>query len=274
MADLTTSDLVVSALDTSALQNSPNSRTLPQDLLVHLEQAIITGELPLGSKISESELAKRHQVSRGPLREALVKLESLGLITRSANVGARVIELTEEDILYHFQIREALEGMAARLAAENIETHELQALYDLLEVHTQTVDDQIANQSMHQSGNFDFHLRIIKASKNPKLISLLNDKLYAVIRLFRHQISTHRTDPKQALQEHKALLDAIANREGDLAELLMRRHISRAAVLLTKTVNEAIPPLSQKNSLGKARPETQTTQKKATNQTNQKDTTL
>lgn len=223
-------------------------RTLPEDLLVHLQQAIITGELPLGSKISESELAKRYQVSRGPLREALVKLETLGLITRSANVGARVIELTEEDILYHFQIREALEGMAARLATENIEAQELQALYDLLDVHQQTVNDQLANQSMHQSGNFDFHLRIIKASKNPKLIRLLNDKLYAIIRLFRHQISTHRTDPKQALQEHRALLDAIANREGDLAELLMRRHISRAAGLLTKTLNEAPSSIATQTS--------------------------
>jgi len=213
-------------------------RTLPEDLLLHLEQAIITGELAQGSKISEPELAKHYQVSRGPLREALVKLESLGLITRSANIGARVITLTQEDILYHFQIREALEGMAARLAAENIETHELQALYELLDVHQQHVDDQIANKSMHQSGNFDFHLRIIKASKNTKLMSLLNDKLYALIRLFRHQISTHRTDPKQALQEHRALLDAIANREGDLAELLMRRHISRASALLISTLNE------------------------------------
>lgn len=215
----------------------PN-RTLPQDLVVHLEQAIITGELPLGSKISEADLAQRYQVSRGPLREALVKLEGLGLITRSANVGARVISLSEADVLYQFQIREALEGMAARLAAENIEPDELQALYDLLAIHQKNVDDHEANQSMHQSGNFDFHLRIIKASKNPNLISLLNDKLYALMRLFRHQISTHRTDPKQALQEHRAIVDAIANKEGDLAELLMRRHISRAAVLLVKTLEE------------------------------------
>ncbi|TBR37657.1 GntR family transcriptional regulator [Marinomonas agarivorans] len=226
---------------TSVAKNTENhstSRTLPEDLLIHLQQAIISGELPLGSKISEAELAKRYQVSRGPLREALVKLETLGLITRSANVGARVIQLKQEDVIYHFQIREALEGMAARLAAENIESQELQALYDLLDVHEQTVNDPEANQSMHQSGNFDFHLRIIKASKNPQLISMLTDKLYAMIRLFRHQISTHRTDPKQALQEHKMLLDAIANREGDLAELLMRRHISRAASLLVMTLKD------------------------------------
>lgn len=212
------------------------SATLPDDLTQRLTAEIIDGVLPLGSKISEPELAKRYGVSRGPLREALVKLETLGLITRTANVGARVVELNIADLLDTFTLREAMEGMAARLAAELISEAEIEQLYALLEDHQAHLD---ANQDGHyasQNGNEDFHLRIIHASQNKKLIRVLTQDLYATIRMYRRYTADSRPDPRQALREHKAILDAIANREGDLAELLMRRHISRAASLLKKAM--------------------------------------
>ncbi|MBM6551428.1 GntR family transcriptional regulator [Marinomonas ostreistagni] len=212
------------------------SATLSDDLTQRLTKEIIEGVLPLGSKISEPELAKRYGVSRGPLREALVKLETLGLITRTANVGARVIELNIEDLLDTFTLREAMEGMAARLAAELISEQEVAELYQLLDDHQAHLD---ANQDEHyasQYGNEDFHLRIIHASQNHKLIRVLTQDLYATIRMYRRYTADSRSDPRQALREHKAILDAIANHEGDLAELLMRRHISRAANLLRKAM--------------------------------------
>ncbi|GAB3477543.1 GntR family transcriptional regulator [Marinomonas epiphytica] len=210
--------------------------TLSDDLTQRLTSEIIEGTLPLGSKISEPELAKRHGVSRGPLREALVKLEALGLITRTANIGARVIELDIEDLLETFTLREAMEGMAARLASQLISENEIADLYKLLDEHQAFLD---ANQDEHyanQYGNEDFHLRIIKASQNKRLVRVLTQDLYATIRIFRRHTADSRPDPRQALREHKAILDAIANREGDLAELLMRRHISRAANLLKKAM--------------------------------------
>lgn len=212
------------------------SATLTDDLTQRLTTEIVEGVLALGSKISEPELAKRYGVSRGPLREALVKLETLGLITRTANVGARVIELNIEDLLDTYALREAMEGMAARLAAEQISEQEVAELYKLLDDHQAHLD---ANQDEHyvsQHGNEDFHLRIIQASQNKKLIRVLTQDLYATIRMYRRYTADSRPDPRQALREHKAILDAIANREGDLAELLMRRHISRAANLLNKAM--------------------------------------
>ncbi|CUB05353.1 GntR family transcriptional regulator [Marinomonas fungiae] len=212
------------------------SATLTDDLTQRLTAEIVEGVLPLGSKISEPELAKRYGVSRGPLREALVKLEALGLITRTANVGARVIELNIEDLLDIYTLREAMEGMAARLAAELISEEEVNELYKLLDDHQAHLD---ANQDEHyvsQYGNEDFHLRIIQASQNKKLIRALTQDLYATIRMYRRYTADSRPDPRQALREHKAILDAVANREGDLAELLMRRHISRAANLLKKAM--------------------------------------
>jgi DNA-binding GntR family transcriptional regulator len=170
---------------------SIKSATLSEDIAQQLTSAIVQGHIPQGSKISEPELAKQYGVSRGPLREAIVKLEGLGLVTRTANVGARVIQLNIQDMLDTFTMREALEGMAARLAAT----------------------------TMHA-----------------KLIRLLTEELYAVIRMYRRHTADQRSDPRQALREHRAILDAIANHEGDLAELLMRRHISRASQLLKQAM--------------------------------------
>ncbi|MCB5162710.1 GntR family transcriptional regulator [Marinomonas algarum] len=214
------------------------SATLSEDLAQQLSNAIVQGHLAQGSKISEAELAKQYGVSRGPLREAIVKLEGLGLVTRTANVGARVIELNLKDMLDTFTMREALEGMAARLAAETMTQNEVTRLYALLDQHQSHLDNNQDEQYMQQGGNDDFHLRIIHASQNTKLIRLLTEELYAIIRMYRRHTSDQRSDPRQALREHRAILDAIANHEGDLAELLMRRHISRASQLLKQAMEK------------------------------------
>ncbi|WP_111638894.1 GntR family transcriptional regulator [Marinomonas shanghaiensis] len=224
---------------------SIKSATLSEDIAQQLTHAIVQGHIPQGSKISEPELAKQYGVSRGPLREAIVKLEGLGLVTRTANVGARVIQLNTQDMLDTFTMREALEGMAARLAATTMPADEISSLYALLDKHQAHLD---ANQDEHyvqQGGNDDFHLRIIHASGNVKLIRLLTEELYAVIRMYRRHTADHRSDPRQALREHKAILDAIANHEGDLAELLMRRHISRASQLLAQAMHQATSATSR-----------------------------
>jgi len=218
---------------------SIKSATLSEDLAQQLSNAIVQGEIPQGSKISEPELAKQYGVSRGPLREAIVKLEGLGLVTRTANIGARVIELNIQDMLDTFSMREALEGMAARLAATSMARHEVESLYALLDKHQAHLDDNQDEHYVQQGGNDDFHLRIIHASGNAKLIRLLTEELYAVIRMYRRHTADQRSDPRQALREHRAILDAIANHEGDLAELLMRRHISRASHLLKQAMEHS-----------------------------------
>ncbi|WOD06272.1 GntR family transcriptional regulator [Marinomonas sp. GJ51-6] len=159
-------------------------------------------------------------------------------MTRTANVGARVIQLNTQDMLDTFAMREALEGMAARLAATTMPAEEVSSLYDLLDKHQAYLDDNQDEHYLQQGGNDDFHLRIIHASGNAKLIRLLTEELYAVIRMYRRHTADQRSDPRQALREHRAILDAIANHEGDLAELLMRRHISRASHLLQQAMEQ------------------------------------
>src|ERR671910_2745202 len=98
----------------SASGGADPSSTLAEQLFHRLTDAILQGELPLGSKISEPALAQRYGVSRGPLREALHRLQERHLITRVPNQGPRVVEATPEMLQSIYGVREVLEGLAAR----------------------------------------------------------------------------------------------------------------------------------------------------------------
>ncbi|RBM90311.1 GntR family transcriptional regulator [Vibrio paracholerae] len=210
--------------------------TKSENLTEYLIEAIVEGELAPGSKISEPELAKQFQVSRGPLREALMRVEGLGLIERIPHIGARVIQLSPTKLVELYAVREALEGMAARLAARNITEIELAGLESLLSTHSIHIDQVEGASYFHQQGDFDFHYRIIQASRNQQLIGLLCDELYHLLRMYRYQSPRSHSRPVEALEEHKSILRAIRQRDEELAEMLMRRHISRSRQLIEQQI--------------------------------------
>ncbi|ELF3531870.1 GntR family transcriptional regulator [Vibrio cholerae] len=210
--------------------------TKSENLTEYLIEAIVEGQLAPGSKISEPELAKQFQVSRGPLREALMRVEGLGLIERIPHIGARVIQLSPTKLVELYSVREALEGMAARLAARNITEIELAGLESLLSTHSTHIDQVEGASYFHQQGDFDFHYRIIQASRNQQLIGLLCDELYHLLRMYRYQSPRSHSRPVEALEEHKFILRAIRQRDEELAEMLMRRHISRSRQLIEQQI--------------------------------------
>ncbi|GHY29448.1 transcriptional regulator, GntR family [Vibrio cholerae] len=210
--------------------------TKSENLTEYLIEAIVEGQLAPGSKISEPELAKQFQVSRGPLREALMRVEGLGLIERIPHIGARVIQLSPTKLVELYAVREALEGMAARLAARNITEIELAGLESLLSTHSTHIDQVEGASYFNQQGDFDFHYRIIQASRNQQLIGLLCDELYHLLRMYRYQSPRSHSRPVEALEEHKFILRAIRQRDEELAEMLMRRHISRSRQLIEQQI--------------------------------------
>ncbi|ENM3951854.1 GntR family transcriptional regulator [Vibrio cholerae] len=210
--------------------------TKSENLTEYLIEAIVEGELSPGSKISEPELAKQFQVSRGPLREALMRVEGLGLIERIPHIGARVIQLSPTKLVELYAVREALEGMAARLAARNITEIELAGLESLLSTHSTHIDQVEGASYFHQQGDFDFHYRIIQASRNQQLIGLLCDELYHLLRMYRYQSPRSHSRPVEALEEHKFILRAIRQRDEELAEMLMCRHIACSRQLIEQQI--------------------------------------
>jgi DNA-binding GntR family transcriptional regulator len=125
----------VSTIMTSATAESlkEETSTIADRVFGQVRQAIVEGEIPAGSKISEPALAARYGISRGPLREAMRRLESTNLVERRPNLGARVITLSNDELLEIYVIREALEGMAARIAAERMSDAAIADLKGLLE---------------------------------------------------------------------------------------------------------------------------------------------
>lgn len=205
--------------------SAPEARTLAERVFQALQNAIVRGELAPGSKITEPGLSQAYGISRGPLREAMRRLEAHRLIERVPHVGARVVKLSMPELLELFDVREALESTAARLAAEHMTTDEIAGLRAVLAVH-QKQDDLRRGEAYYQSeGDLDFHYRIVKGSHNRMLITLLCDDLYYLVRLYRTQFSASGVRPKQAFAEHHRIVDAIAAGDGEVAERLMRRHV-------------------------------------------------
>jgi DNA-binding GntR family transcriptional regulator len=212
------------ALDTA----SQDSRTLADRVFARLQDDIVLGVLKPGTKLGETELAARYGVSRGPLREAIRRLESRRLLERIPHVGTRVASLEAADLIEIYRVREALEGLAARLAAENMTDAEVAGLWELLALHEQQQDLQEDIAYFQHAGDLDFHYRIIQGSHNRTLIDLLIGEIYHRVRMYRYQFSMTANRPKKALGEHRRIVEAIEAGDGEMAELLMRRHISRA----------------------------------------------
>ncbi|MBW9259490.1 MAG: GntR family transcriptional regulator [Candidatus Thiodiazotropha sp. (ex. Lucinisca nassula)] len=198
---------------------------LTERLFDALQRAIVEGEIPQGSKISEPELARQHGVSRGSLREAMARLEARKLVERKPNLGARVVTLSYEQLIEIFQLREALEGMAARLAAQNMSEIEIEELQSLLNQHGEQIAEQHGQAYFQKQGDLDFHYRIVQGSKNKQLIELLCNDLYHLLRMYRYQFGMRSKRSQQAYEEHQYLINAISARDPEMAELLMRQHI-------------------------------------------------
>lgn len=200
--------------------------TAADRVLVQIRTAIVEGEIPAGTKISEPELARRYDLSRAPLREALARLERCHLIERTPNAGARVVKLSIEGLRSLYQLREELEGLACRLAAEHMTENEIAEVRALLDQHLSTQRVREGESYYQEAGDVDFHYRVILGSKNPYLINILSDELYFLVRMYRVQLGMNGPRVSRAFDEHKAIINAIANRDGELADLLMRRHIA------------------------------------------------
>ncbi|MCP4491187.1 MAG: GntR family transcriptional regulator [Gammaproteobacteria bacterium] len=205
-----------------------DSGTLASRSYESIKADIINGTLAQGSKIVESDLALKYGISRGPLREAIHRLEQIKLILRVPHAGSRVVTLNTRMMEDIYTAREALEGMAAKLAARYMADDEVMSLQLLLDQHEQNINQAAGKVYFQSEGDIDFHYRIAVASQNQWILENLNGELYQLIRMGRHQSGQMPSRPAVALAQHRQIVAAIAERDEELAEMLMRRHISGA----------------------------------------------
>ena len=203
-----------------------------------LLDAIIKGDIRPGSRLREHELATELGIGRGPLREALQRLESRKLVTKVPHVGAQVVSFNLTELVEIYQLRENLEALACELAAERMSPAQLAELAALLEKHQAFVDASSGEAYIEQDSDLDFHFKIIQCSGNRWLIRLLCDELYYRVRMYRYQSAHQKSRPQRAIKEHLHILEALQQRDGELAGLLMRRHIAAARENLMAFIND------------------------------------
>lgn len=214
----------------------PDMTTLSDTLFQSTLGSIYSGELPPGAEVNEAVLAERFGVSRGPVREAVRRLQGIGLVTREPYMRAMVVSLSVAEVRELFEMREALEGMACRLAAQRMSNADLDAFAADLDSARRA--RQAAAPGAPALSDFDFHERIIVASGNGRISATLCGDLYHLLRVYRRRSGAVRERGDEAHAEHWQILRALRARDGELAESLMRAHVARASRQVTERLRE------------------------------------
>ena len=177
------------------------------------------------------ELAQHLGISRTPLREALMKLEQEGLITMLPRGGLKVVELDAEGAVELYEVREMLDGLAARLAAQRIDQRGVRKLEGHLDKMAQASREANAyGWFLHHVG---FHEAIFEASANSRLLGLLSTVRLSVQR-FHPMLLRSANRLGIALEEHGAIYEAIRAGDPDQAERLARLHIANAKAVVVE----------------------------------------
>jgi len=213
--------------DRHASREAPG--TLADSVFDHLLQAIQSGRLAPGEVLNEVALAQELGGSRGPVREAIRRLQGVQLVEREAYLRARVVELTASAARELFEMREALEGMACRLAAQRMSSGEIEALEQALEAARAARLKGAGRRQREAPPAFDFHERIALASGNARIHATLTGDLRHLLSLYRVRSGAVPNRKDNAFAEHWQVLRAIRARDAELAESLMRSHVRRAA---------------------------------------------
>ncbi len=224
--------------------------TLWQRVYDHLRDEIMGDRLPPGTELSEVALSKELSVSRGPIREAMGRLAAEGLVTVRPRRGAEVRSITPEELIDSYQVREALEVLAVRLAVPRItdaELADLDELVDRMSEHARSgaVADFFA-------ANVAFHELICELSGNKKLLQV-HHRLAGEIGRFQARTLALRGSLDGSVTEHRAILAAIRLRDVEKAAELTAAHIRVPAQRLHETVGDDGQPSEEMVAPGKAR---------------------
>jgi DNA-binding GntR family transcriptional regulator len=186
-----------------------------------LREAIVNGTLPMGSDISIPRIAKLCGVSATPVREALVHLAEAGLVTVHSQ-GVHITEPTPEGLRAAFEVREAIEGMTARLAASRVTRAEAEDLVAIARKSVEVADGD--DVSVFREWDSKFHDGVAEMSQSEHLIRYAHNAL-DLSQTLRNLRPTHQRFRAGSAHRHIEVADAIAHGDSDEAERLMRLHV-------------------------------------------------
>lgn len=193
-----------------------------------LKQQILDGRLARGQRLILKDLADALGVSRGPVREAFNRLEADRLVELIPNKGAVVRRIDDREIVQLFQIREALEGQAARLAAQHIATSNNKVAFEEVVAEGQAMQGQLEMRAFIEH-NRRFHQAVVGLSNNTELAALIDRYQLAVFMPLLEQVVGAGKLIKDALNQHAKIAEAILAEDPDAAYQAMREHLWHTA---------------------------------------------
>ncbi|HMQ93670.1 MAG TPA: GntR family transcriptional regulator [Amaricoccus sp.] len=200
----------------------PPSGSSQKDAYFLVLEAIDQGDYRPGDRLVESELAERFGVSRTPIREALQRLETQGVLTRDGR-SLMVSSLDHNQLGELYAVRAELEALAARLAAQHAAPEEIRVLHDMIRRDREIMD----RPEILARSNKRFHRQIHLASHNRYLVAQLEMVHRSMVLLATTSLAAEGRGA-QALDEHAEIVAAIEARDGVAADAAIRNHISRA----------------------------------------------
>lgn len=201
-----------------------------------IREAIINGTLKQGERLMETQLAEELGVSRTPVREAIRKLELEGLVAMLPRKGAYVAGIMPKDAADILEIRAALEGLAAKLAAERITEEEIAELAK----DTAEIEQYMTQGDVEKAIEYDtkFHSSLVGASRNSRLANMVSN-LQEQVQRFRIIItSTDKDLLLKSLSDHRRIVEALSRRDRFLAQSLAKEHVEHTEERLIQLIKE------------------------------------
>lgn len=201
-----------------------------------LRQAILTSMMKPGERLNVEELAQKLGVSLTPVRQAIQQLANEGLIDIKPRSGTFVASLSVRDVEETFDIRCALECLAAEKAVENVSRDEIRRLKELLKSLKKIIRND-EDRKAHERDNVEFHQILIRASGNQRLTEMY-EELNAHIKIARIHRGERDWPSRQAEEqaEHERIVTALENRDAQELVNAMRQHIHRAKDALLSSI--------------------------------------
>jgi DNA-binding GntR family transcriptional regulator len=200
-----------------------------------IREAIIDGRLEPGRRLKEEELARELGISRTPIREALLMLQAEGLVDAIPNRGAMVSVHTPEDLDDLYQLRALLEGYAARRAASRISDAQVETLRKSCERFDRLDPDTDLRGVVRE--NMLFHSTIFEAAGSSRLESMVR-RVVELPLVYKSYIWYSPDQQRISVHYHRQIANALAARDAERAELIMKEHIFEARDLLVAHLRE------------------------------------
>lgn len=195
-------------------------------LAAKLRAEIVSGTMKPGARIVEGACSRRFGVAQASIREAINILASDGFVTKLSGRSARVVNLSEDDVVNLYELRGALEGLAARVAAtKNADVTKLQAALDAM--RRAAIGDQPDDLL---NSDLQFHLELCDMSGNPYIVEHARKILFPFFAFVRIRVVARAPGTsawERDLEAHQRIVDLIREGEGDIAEQYVRRAMSR-----------------------------------------------